>query len=149
MARVLLEHFFFLSVVFYFYRLAMTQAITIDAVQKALAFTKAGADIIFLMDKKGVDEDVQAKLYHIGVVSVELFSVFAKDQTDLEAILKVHFGIDTSDIFLLAGQGQQDRGRMASRQDQGPEADRAGWGVRGKTCPQGRPRTSLSLRSRQ
>ena len=54
MARTLLGHFFFLSFVFYFYRLAM--AMTIDADQKALAFTKAGADIIFLMDKKGVDE---------------------------------------------------------------------------------------------
>jgi hypothetical protein len=94
---VLLEHFFFLSVVFYFYRLAM--AITIDAVQKALAFTKAGANIIFLMDKKGVDEDVQAKLYHIGVVSVELFSVFAKDQADLEDILKDNFGLDPTDLM--------------------------------------------------
>ena len=79
-----------------FYNLAM--AITLIAGEKALAFTKAGADIIFLMDKKGVDEDLQAKLYHIGVVSVELFAVFAKDQADLEAILKDNFELDPADL---------------------------------------------------
>ena len=44
---MLLGHFFFLSFVLYSYRLAM--AITIDADQKAAAFTKAGADIFFLV----------------------------------------------------------------------------------------------------
>ena len=62
-------------------------AIVITADEKVIALGKAGADIIFLMDKKGVEEDDQAKLYHIGVVSVELFSVFARDQADLEKIL--------------------------------------------------------------
>ena len=47
MAHVLLGHFFFLSFVFYSYRLAM--AIIIDADQKTAAFTKVGADIFFLV----------------------------------------------------------------------------------------------------
>jgi hypothetical protein len=47
-------------------------AIVITADEKVIALGKAGADIIFLMDKKRVEEDDQVKLYHIGVVSVEL-----------------------------------------------------------------------------
>ena len=74
-------------------------AIVITAGEKAIALGKAGADIIFLMDKKGVEEDDQAKLYHIGVVSVELFSVFARDQADLEKILDTNFGLDPSNLM--------------------------------------------------
>ena len=52
----------------------------------------------FLFDRKGVDEDFAVKLYSIGITSVELFAVFAKDQADLEATLKTHFEVDTDDI---------------------------------------------------
>ena len=50
-------------------------AIVITADEKAAAFKGAGADLVFLMDKKQVDEDTQAKLYHIGVTTVEQFAV--------------------------------------------------------------------------
>ena len=53
---------------------------------------------MFLFDKKQVDEDTQAKFFHIGVTSVEQFSVIAKDQTDLEAVLKVNFELDPGDL---------------------------------------------------
>ncbi len=75
-----------------FYHFAM--AIVLTAEQHAEAFKKAGADILFLMDLKNVDVDFQAKLYHhIGVISVELFAVFAKDQDVLEGLLAVHFEV--------------------------------------------------------
>ena len=90
-------------------------AITISAVQKAAAFTMAGADIIFLMDKKGVDEDVQAKFYHIGVTSVELFAVVAKDQADLEGILKDNFELDPADLMNRVKAGKVVVAWMAAR----------------------------------
>ena len=74
-------------------------AIVITDEQRKTAFSKAGADLSFLLDRKQVDEDFQGKLYHLGVISVELFAVFAKDQDDLEGLLKTHFDLDPKDIL--------------------------------------------------
>ena len=74
-------------------------AITVAPADVAGILASAGADIKFLFDRKGIDSDFAVKLYSIGVVSVELFAVFAKDQADMESILKNHFEIDTSDIM--------------------------------------------------
>ena len=73
-------------------------AIVISADQKTAAFTSAGSDLVFLMDKKQVDEDIQAKFYHIGVTTVELFAVVAKYQADLENVLKESFELDPKDL---------------------------------------------------
>ena len=73
-------------------------AIVIDSTEHAAAFKDAGADILFLMNRKQVDEVFQGKLYHIGVTSVELFAVLAKNQDDLEDILKANFALDPKDI---------------------------------------------------
>ena len=73
---------------------AVKMAITLTASEKVAALAAGGADHVFLFDKKQVDEDTQAKFFHIGVTSVEQFSVIAKDQTDLEAVLKVNFELD-------------------------------------------------------
>ena len=77
---------------------AMSEVIVIDAEQKAAAIAKAGADLTFLLDRKQVGIDFQAKLFHIGVTSVELFSVFAKNQEELEGLPKEHFGLDPKKI---------------------------------------------------
>ena len=57
-------------------------AINVQAADKESMLAKAGADLRFLFDRKGVDEDFAVKLYSIGITSVELFAVFAKDQAD-------------------------------------------------------------------
>ena len=74
-------------------------AISVNSADVDRILASAGSDIKFLFDRKGVDGDFAVKLFSIGVVSVELFAVFAKDQADMETILKAHFGIDTSDIM--------------------------------------------------
>ena len=74
-------------------------AIKVATSDVARILESAGADIKFLFDRKGVDSVFAVKLYSIGVVSVELFAVFAKDQADMEDILKKHFDIDTADIM--------------------------------------------------
>ena len=73
-------------------------AITITAEEKTHALLLGGADLVFLFDKKLVDEDIQAKMFHIGVTTVEQFAVLAKDQADLEEVLKVNFELDPKDL---------------------------------------------------
>ena len=63
----------------FFYHFAI--AVTITAERHAEAFKNAGADILFLMDRKNVD------------------AVFAKDQDVLEGLLAVHFELDTKDVL--------------------------------------------------
>ena len=67
--------------------LLVVMAIIVDEGDKAAILATAGADLRFLFDRKGVDEDFAVKLYSIGITTVELFAVFAKDQADLEATL--------------------------------------------------------------
>ena len=76
----------------------VVMATVINEEQGAVAFKKAGSDILFPMDRKQVDSDFQAKLYHIGIVSLESFAVFAKTQDDSEGLLKEYFELDPKDI---------------------------------------------------
>ena len=77
---------------------AASMAITLTATEKQDALRAGGADLVFLFDKKLVDEDTQAKMFHIGVTTVEQFAVLAKDQADLEDVLKVSFELDPKDL---------------------------------------------------
>ena len=60
-----------------------TMAITVAPGDVDRVMASAGSDIKFLFDRKGVDGDFAVKLFSIGVVSVELFAVFAKDPADM------------------------------------------------------------------
>ena len=72
--------------------------IAVTATEKVEALKNASSDLQFMFDKKGVDEDTRIRFYHIGVTSVELLSVVAKDQGDLEALLETNFGLDPKDL---------------------------------------------------
>ena len=76
------------------YLFFFAMAVVIDAAQKAAAFLAANSDLKFLLDREGVDEDFQAKLYHVGVVNVKQFVAFAEDRADLRKITKDNFEID-------------------------------------------------------
>ena len=91
---------------FVFPLLAMATPIVINRVQAAAAVASAGADLTFLLDRKQVDMQFQEKLYHLGVTSVELFAVFAKDQDEPEGLLKDHLQIDPKklDTRVVAGR---------------------------------------------
>ena len=77
---------------------ASSMAIVTNALEKVDALKAGGADLVFLFDKKLVDEDTQAKFFHIGVTTVEQLAVTAKDQADLEEVLKVNFELDPKDL---------------------------------------------------
>ena len=76
------------------YLFFFAMAVVIDVAQKAAAFLAANSDLKFLLDREGVDEDFQAKLYHVGVVNVKQFAAFAEDRADLRKITKDNFEID-------------------------------------------------------
>ncbi len=78
---------------------ASTMAIKVASADVDAILATANSDLKFLFDRKGVDADFAVKLFSIGVTSLELFAVFAKDQSDMEALLKAHFEIDTADLL--------------------------------------------------
>ena len=107
----------------------LLMAIRVAAGDVSKFMESAGADIKFLFDRKGVDQEFAVKLYSIGVTSVELFAVFAKDQADMEEILKTHFEIDTVDILSRVKAGkifvalQAARTRTAKQIEQDGDCD--------------------------
>ena len=100
-------------------------AIIVSEENKAVVLASAGADLRFLFDRKGVDEDFAVKLFSVGITTVELFAVFAKDQGDLEETVKKHFEIDPGDIasrvriskIVVAWQAAKMRAQKQSEQD--------------------------------
>jgi len=73
-----------------------------------------------------VDQTFAAKLYSIGVTTVELFAVFAKDQADLEGLLKEHFEIDTSSIHSRVVAGKITVAWLAARTRSQKQTDQDG-----------------------
>ena len=68
--------------------------IVLSADQRRDALASSGADLLFLLGKYEVKEDVQAILSHVGVKTVEKFAAIAKDVDDLTALLKEHMALD-------------------------------------------------------
>jgi hypothetical protein len=54
----------------------------------------ASSDLKFLMSKENVSVLNQAKLYHIGVKTIQLFTTFVEDVKDLRAMLKTNLELD-------------------------------------------------------
>ena len=79
--------------------------------------------MVFLFDKKQVDEDTQAKFFHIGVTTVEQFAVIAKDQADLEALLKENFELDAKDLPSRVRAGRVTVAWIAAKARAGKQAD--------------------------
>jgi hypothetical protein len=89
---------FFVFAIFAFCTFVYVMAVTVSEEKRAEVLASAGADLWFLFDRQGVDVEFALKLYSIGITTVQLFAVFAKDQSDLEALLKAHFDIDPENI---------------------------------------------------
>ena len=54
------------------------------------------ADLLFLLDREGVDAELQKKVYEAGILSVRQFAVTFKDTEDLRYSAKEYFGVDPS-----------------------------------------------------
>jgi len=64
--------------------------------EQALALTKGGTDLRFLLAREEVDDGDQALLYHAGVTTVSRLSAFADTIDSLRDTLRDDFGIDAS-----------------------------------------------------
>lgn len=92
--------------------------ITLTPAEKAAALLKGSSDLSFLLGAESVDELLQAKLFHIGVLTIPQFSVLASDEKELRTLLKDEFEVDKdasleqrvqSGNFLIAFQRAQSR----------------------------------------
>lgn len=74
-------------------------AVTITAAEQAAALEKASADLKFLLSKEGVSILNQAKIFHVGIINMQLFSTCVSDEKDLRDMLKTNLELDpTADI---------------------------------------------------
>ena len=77
--------------------LAMAFILTED--QKTAAYEAGTSEFKQLLNKEGVDYDLQVQLMHNGVVNSRLYSVLAKDDEEFKKMLKDHFGVDAEADF--------------------------------------------------
>ena len=77
--------------------LAMAFNLTED--QKTAAYEAGTSEFKQLLNKEGVDYDLQVQLFHNGVVNSRLYSVLAKDDEEFKKMLKDHFGVDAEVDF--------------------------------------------------
>lgn len=69
-------------------------AIILDAAQVAAAMLKGSSELKFLFGKEEVPDVLQAKFFHIGIVSVAKFAALVKNADDLRKVLKDNMEID-------------------------------------------------------
>ena len=70
--------------------------INITPQEAAAAMEKGSSDLKFLLAREEVTEDLQAKLFHVGITTVAKFSTIAENQAELKQVLKDDFGLDSS-----------------------------------------------------
>ena len=66
--------------------------LTPEEAEKALS--SAGSDLRWLMADNGVDEALQAAIYHGGFTKVRLFVGLAESRAELRDVLRGDFGVD-------------------------------------------------------
>lgn len=92
--HVYLLHFFvFLS---HLVDMALIADVAPDMKDEMLA--KASSDLLYMLDRREVDEGFTTKLISVGVTTVDVFAAFVKDEEDLEKVLKDNFGIDATTL---------------------------------------------------
>ena len=68
------------------------------------ALTLGSADLRFLLQRQGIDDDHLRKLFSAGVDSMDKFSAFASGEEDLLSVLKDEFRLDPATSLATRGQ---------------------------------------------
>ena len=68
------------------------------------ALTLGSADLRFLLQRQGIDDDHLRKLFSAGVDSMDKFSAFASGEEDLLSVLKDEFRLDPATNLATRGQ---------------------------------------------
>jgi uncharacterized membrane protein YgcG len=64
--------------------------------EQIAALAMGSSEIKFLFGREKIPEVEQAKLFHVGVTTVNMFAALVKDQNELTILLKDELGIDAS-----------------------------------------------------
>ena len=66
-----------------------------DAEKKA-ALEKGSSELRFLLERNNVDNDLQAMLFHTGVVSLPVLATIATSASELKDLVRDEFGVDST-----------------------------------------------------
>ena len=55
-------------------------------------------DLKFLLDREGVTAEVQAKIFHAGIINIRQFAALVQDTEELRKCLKDDFGLDATNL---------------------------------------------------
>ena len=75
-----------------------------DAMAVPDPLDRGSSDLRFLLQRQGIEDDHQRKLFTAGVDTLDKFSAFATGEPDLFAVLKDEFGLDPSASLAARGQ---------------------------------------------
>ena len=68
----------------------------LNAEEQVGALEKGSSDLKFLFAREQVSEELQAKLYSVGITTVAKFATVASDEADLKALLAAEFELDSA-----------------------------------------------------
>ena len=71
--------------------------LVLTADQQMAAMEKGSSELKYQLAKEGVTVDTQAKLFHVGAVSLSRFAAFFKDAEELRLVSKDELGVDPAD----------------------------------------------------
>ena len=75
-------------------------AIILSPAEQSAALLRGSSDLKFLLAREEVDEDIQAKMFHVGITSMAKSATIAEDEKELKTLLKESFSLDsTTDIL--------------------------------------------------
>ena len=77
-------------------RVILRMAINLTVDERAAAMKAASSELRFLLDKEEISEDLQAKLYHIGITTLARFAAMASGVPDLRDFLRDSLALDTA-----------------------------------------------------
>ena len=68
--------------------------LVLSADEEKEAMEKGSSELKFLLMNAGVEEALQAKLFHSSITTLELFAMIAEKDDELKDIVKTEFGVD-------------------------------------------------------
>ena len=74
-------------------------AINLTAAEIVAALGKGSSELKFLLSREEIEEELQAKFFHVGITTLPKFATIAEGDAEMKTILRDNFGLDgTVDI---------------------------------------------------
>ena len=69
-------------------------AINLTAAEITAALGKGSSELKFLLSREEIEEELQAKFFHVGITTLPKFATIAEGDAEMKQILKDSFGLD-------------------------------------------------------